>query len=292
MSVNDTWMPLYLGDYLADTMHLNAAQHGAYLLLLMHYWRNGPLPNDDAQLAAIARCEMRLWKSVGPVVRGFFRIEGNLLHQKRMDQERDKWSSISDKRREAGRAGAEAKWKPNGRHPPPHPNPSRRANAASPPVDNYGNRMANAIEDPVDKYGNRIANAKNLPSKNWQTDGKCQNFAILPLPSKNYNTLSFKEVIPRARSEVEPTAAEIGTARRADKFALANAGEVGDVAASLGRRLGKIAPLPGVAPTRTSEQQVEALIGKPAAKPAPLAAEHLALLRAKYVPAARSKVLA
>jgi uncharacterized protein YdaU (DUF1376 family) len=111
MSVNDTWMPLYLGDYLADTMHLNAAQHGAYLLLLMHYWRNGPLPDDDAQLAAIARCDARLWKTVGPVVRGFFRPNNGVLHQKRMDQERARAGSKFEAKSTAGTAGANGKWK-------------------------------------------------------------------------------------------------------------------------------------------------------------------------------------
>ena len=113
MSVNDSWMPLYLGDYLADTMHLNASQHGAYLLLLMHYWRNGPLPSDDAQLAAIARCNARLWKTVGPVVRAFFRPNGTLLHQKRMDQEREKAGAKFQARSTAGAAGANGKWKRN-----------------------------------------------------------------------------------------------------------------------------------------------------------------------------------
>jgi uncharacterized protein YdaU (DUF1376 family) len=288
MSVNDNWMPLYLGDYLADTMHLNAAQHGSYLLLLMHYWRNGPLPDDDGQLAAIARCEMRLWKSVGPVIRAFFRIDGGVLRQKRMDQERTRWSSISDKRRGAGKAGAEAKWRANGSQPPPDPNPSRVANASADPVDNSGKRMANAITEPVDKYGKRIANAIFLPEKKWQTDGKCHDFAITPVPSKIYNTLSFKEVIPRE----EPTDAEIATARRAEHTALADAGEIGEIAAALGRKLNKIAPLPGVAPTRTADEQIGQLAGKPVVKPAYLSPEHLALLRARTAPAARSKVYA
>lgn len=114
---NAEWMPLYIGDYLGDTMELDGPQHGAYLLLLMYYWRNGPLPLDDAKLAQIGRTDIRAWrKTVGPVVRAFFHERDGRLHQKRADKELAKADSISAKRR----AAAEARWT-NG-IPPPHPN--------------------------------------------------------------------------------------------------------------------------------------------------------------------------
>ena len=47
----DIWMPLYVGDYLASTQHLSCEESGAYLHLLMHSWKNGPLPGNAGVVA-------------------------------------------------------------------------------------------------------------------------------------------------------------------------------------------------------------------------------------------------
>lgn len=66
-------MPLFIGDYLGDTMHLSTTEHGAYLLLIMHYWRTGkPLPDGDEALSRIARLPREQWDSMAPVIRAFF----------------------------------------------------------------------------------------------------------------------------------------------------------------------------------------------------------------------------
>ena len=66
------WMPMFWGDYLADTRHLSTLQHGAYLLLIAHYWQQRGLPNDDHQLATITGLSVRDWLRHKPVLQKFF----------------------------------------------------------------------------------------------------------------------------------------------------------------------------------------------------------------------------
>ncbi len=68
----DSWMPIYWGDHLRDTMHLTAEGHGAYLLLIAAYWTTGkPLPDDDDHLMTVARLSPR---AVEEAEAGAFRI--------------------------------------------------------------------------------------------------------------------------------------------------------------------------------------------------------------------------
>jgi len=100
------WMPLYIGDYLADTGHLTTVQHGAYLLLIMHYWMKGGLPNDDRQLMAIARMTEQEWSTNCQTLATFF---ASGWRHSRIDAELLKARSLSEKRAIAGLKGAFSK---------------------------------------------------------------------------------------------------------------------------------------------------------------------------------------
>jgi uncharacterized protein YdaU (DUF1376 family) len=102
MKKNDIWMPLNVGDYLADTGHLTTTQHGAYLLLIMHYWRKRELPSDDKQLAAIAKLPLRIWFDSRDTIQAFFH-DG--WRHKRIDEELQKRARVSQERAIAGQKG-------------------------------------------------------------------------------------------------------------------------------------------------------------------------------------------
>jgi len=190
MSKNDNWMPLFIGDYLADTAHLDNAQSGTYLHLLMHYWRNGPLPNDEALLAAIGKTQPKAWKAMRGIILAFFTLgEDGCLHQKRQDSERNRWSDISDKRREAGKRGAQSKW---GSDPDRTP-PNGHGNQDGKPDDKAdGKRMANAKQKPSPN----MANVTVLPSV-------CQRFARTPLPGEISPPKGGRDISPSTTTETD-----------------------------------------------------------------------------------------
>jgi uncharacterized protein YdaU (DUF1376 family) len=106
----DTWMPFYVGDYLSATGRLTTEQHGAYLLILLDYWKNGPPPNDDAVLAALARLSPSAWRKAKPALLGFFDVREGLLIQKRVEKERERTATVTEERSKAGKAGAAKRW--------------------------------------------------------------------------------------------------------------------------------------------------------------------------------------
>jgi uncharacterized protein YdaU (DUF1376 family) len=120
----DIWMPLYIDDWDGKTKHLDCEQDGAYGRLVRQYWRVGPLPDDDAQLARIVGMERARWRKHRSVIAAFFEIREGRWHHSRVDEEMERARAIIAKRREAGLKGgrpqkqmvsnSESKPKPNG----------------------------------------------------------------------------------------------------------------------------------------------------------------------------------
>jgi uncharacterized protein YdaU (DUF1376 family) len=102
-------LPIFTDAYLADTRHLTAAQHGAYLLLLMSAWRTKDcaLPNDDNFLSRCAAMDMRTWKANKDVVMAFWRLdETQKFRQARLTDERKNADNIRNRNVQAGIASA------------------------------------------------------------------------------------------------------------------------------------------------------------------------------------------
>lgn len=113
------WMPLYVADYLADTLRLTTLEHGAYLLLIMDYWRNGCLPDDDRKLARIAGLTADEWTDIRENLADLF-LPG--WKHKRVDAELQKAGRRSD----TAKAKAEKRWQSS-------------SNAAAQPQQSSGN---------------------------------------------------------------------------------------------------------------------------------------------------------
>jgi uncharacterized protein YdaU (DUF1376 family) len=104
------YMPIYVGDYLADTQHLTATEHGAYLLLLMCMWRaGGVLPNDEMKLSRCAKLTMDKWRRIAPTVLVFFTIDGAEISHKRISKELSRYEKTKLARGGAGLLGNRAK---------------------------------------------------------------------------------------------------------------------------------------------------------------------------------------
>lgn len=75
-------MPIYVGDYLRDTIGLSHAQHGAYLLSIFKYWSKGE-SLTDRELREVCGRELNR-------VSQFYVMEGGRWHHKRIDEELEK----------------------------------------------------------------------------------------------------------------------------------------------------------------------------------------------------------
>lgn len=72
MTKGPPWMPLNVADYLKDTSHLVAHEHGAYVLLAMFVRRYGALP-EPSMMRRHAHMSAEQWSESGERIVALFR---------------------------------------------------------------------------------------------------------------------------------------------------------------------------------------------------------------------------
>jgi len=100
------YMPMFWGDYIRDTRHLSLEEHGAYLMIIAHYWERGSLPDDDDRLARILGVSRLKWSKLKLAIKPFF---NNDWTHDRIEYEIEYTGKKREKNRENGRAGGRKK---------------------------------------------------------------------------------------------------------------------------------------------------------------------------------------
>jgi uncharacterized protein YdaU (DUF1376 family) len=100
------FMPMFWGDFFANTLHLSAQEVGAYVLLIAHAWEHDArVPLDGAQ--RIARVDNRHWQKVWSRLQVFFEPlvghggQATEVRHPRVATELANAAEISNKRKEA-----------------------------------------------------------------------------------------------------------------------------------------------------------------------------------------------
>lgn len=104
--MTSTWLPLNIGDYQKNTQRLNTEEHGAYLLLIMDYWMNGPIPNDKKTLKNITKISA---KKLQNVLAFFEEKEGKLYHE-RIEADKIEAEENQRAKKERTAAATAARW--------------------------------------------------------------------------------------------------------------------------------------------------------------------------------------
>lgn len=99
------WFKLYIGDYQRDTAHLSVTEHGAYLLMLQHYYATEkPLPTGKALHRMLRAQDKHERDAIDSVASQFWTTTDAGLVNERADVEIEKASTQADTNRAIAQA--------------------------------------------------------------------------------------------------------------------------------------------------------------------------------------------
>ena len=192
------WFPLYCGDLLKDTMHLNATEFGVYSLFLVIVYSTGrPLPDNEDQLRTMARVSEKEWPHIRrAVLEYYFALTPQGWFKKKIGEVMTAQVKASRKGKKgaamrwggegnpAGIAQAHAQTMPKGCYPHPEPQPNSTPSLSRAPVEplpNFPKTEAQAVQHAMqsgapEEFIKRIWNkamgrggndSRDIPIRNW-----------------------------------------------------------------------------------------------------------------------------
>jgi uncharacterized protein YdaU (DUF1376 family) len=163
------WMPINIGDYLAETGHLTVAEHGAYNLLRMYYWTHSGLPAEEGAIRRISKMTSRQWSLSRDVLKALFG-EGwrhlALDHEIRKAIEISEANSANARKSHANRKKFAAESQANSRTQQHLHTNSLPSGESSPPSPEVGNQV-----------GNPKSSSASTLAPNWTPNAADENVA-------------------------------------------------------------------------------------------------------------------
>lgn len=101
------YIPVFVHDFTHGTMDMSAEEVGGYLLLLLHQWDKGGIPNDDKKLMRIARVKA---KALTEIKLKFRLCDDGMLRNERLERERVNVAAKYDKNKQSASNAARARW--------------------------------------------------------------------------------------------------------------------------------------------------------------------------------------
>jgi uncharacterized phage protein (TIGR02220 family) len=165
------FMKLYISDYLTDTYDLTTLEHGAYLLLIMHYFQTGKsLPDNKTKLARICKLSVQKFSKVESALKDFFFIcDGQWFH-KRIEKELDEMSKKSD----TARVSAMHRWSNDGSNS----NKKDDANAMRTQCERNANAMLTDTDTDTDTESDKETERTLMSGKPDVASHKSQNLEL------------------------------------------------------------------------------------------------------------------
>lgn len=158
-------IPFHIGDFLSGTMHMDATERGAYIMLLCAHYQAGEigLPDDDKKLSRIAGVTMKTWSRIKPVMQEKFTVTDGFWRNSKTIDTLQKVAQLSANQRAKAlkkHNPVDAAAQPQHSQPKPKPNIKEKINKKEKSADGFFERF-------WDQYPRQRRGAKEAAERSW-----------------------------------------------------------------------------------------------------------------------------